>query len=404
MCKTLFVIVCCRPAYRGLHYNAKKLKERFQAIAVEIKKESYDIVGLQEVWYKGDYRYLQAQLAGVLPHHYYFYNNVVGSGLCVFSKYPIVYVRSRSYITHTGVFECFSRNYEGKGEMFAGKGISYCRIRTPQGCIAVYNTHTECEVMHRACQLFEACQFISDTCGEDPAIFLGDFNMRETEFPYPILTGAMGFVDSFAGETTPTVNCVSNVFARKVNPPKRIDYILFSNNGSDTCGLKLLRRCLALSGKIPQENFNFSDHEGIEGTFSLTSYTGKGGFDRHPPIRKSFLGQGLKEEARLNYKACLRSMYDFVKSEKENVGMPLLVKTPAVSYSIWVLFAILMLSTIFVNLGNFPLVVFLATLSGFGICLVISGMLFDMKRQHTFANVLQEMESLMTAVDDSCDS
>ena len=56
------------------------------------------------------------------------------------------------------------------------------------------------------------------------------------------------------------------------------------------------------------------------------------------------------------------------------------------------------------SLGNFPLVVFLATLSGFGICLVISGMLFDMKRQHTFANVLQEMESLMTAVDDSCDS
>lgn len=68
-------------------------------------------------------------------------SGVVGSGLCLFSKFPITYVRSHPYTIHTGVFESFDRKYPGAGELFAGKGIACCRLKTPIGHIKVYNTH-----------------------------------------------------------------------------------------------------------------------------------------------------------------------------------------------------------------------------------------------------------------------
>ena len=74
-------------------------------------------------------------------------SGVVGSGLCLFSKFPITYVRSHPYTVHTGVFESFNRRYPGQGEVFAGKGIACCRLKTPIGHVKVYNTHVG--VLHR---------------------------------------------------------------------------------------------------------------------------------------------------------------------------------------------------------------------------------------------------------------
>ena len=62
-------------------------------------------------------------------------SSFLGSGLCVFSKYPIA-----SVITHqfrvTGSIRVIH-----DGELFAGKGVLCCKIETPQGTVAVFNTH-----------------------------------------------------------------------------------------------------------------------------------------------------------------------------------------------------------------------------------------------------------------------
>ena len=60
-------------------------------------------------------------------------------------------MRSLSYTIHTGVFESLNRKYPGQGEVFAGKGIACCRVKTPVGHVKVYNTHVslvrECDTV-----------------------------------------------------------------------------------------------------------------------------------------------------------------------------------------------------------------------------------------------------------------
>ena len=63
------------------------------------------------------------------------FSGVIGSGLCLFSRYPIIAVFSHEFNTSGGVWG-FS-----DGEVFGGKGIIGCRIQTPLGTLAVFNTH-----------------------------------------------------------------------------------------------------------------------------------------------------------------------------------------------------------------------------------------------------------------------
>ena len=62
-------------------------------------------------------------------------SGVVGNGLCVFSRFPIVAVYTHQFSVSGGVYEV------SDGEMLAGKGIMCCRIQTPEGQITFFNTH-----------------------------------------------------------------------------------------------------------------------------------------------------------------------------------------------------------------------------------------------------------------------
>lgn len=149
---------------------------------------------------------------------------------------------------------------------------------------------TEVERMHHACQLFQACQFIADTCGEDPAIFCGDFNMKDHETPYLVITDTLGFTDSFAGDGRPTCHHPHNIY--RSDTPRRIDYIFFSSNGKKDMNVRCVGRDLALSGTVPGQEFNYSDHEGLESVVEIehsdpSSRAGKGCLS----IAKRFVGE-----------------------------------------------------------------------------------------------------------------
>ena len=66
-----------------------------------------------------------------------FTSGIIGSGLCIFSRYPIMNVFHHEYrVTHT------LKNFSD-GEKFAKKGVLAARIELPLslGFITVFNTH-----------------------------------------------------------------------------------------------------------------------------------------------------------------------------------------------------------------------------------------------------------------------
>ena len=130
------------------------------------------------------------------------------------------------------------------------------------GCfLPCFLLQTEVDRMHHTCQLFQAFQFIAETCGEDPVIFCGDFNMKDHETAYSLITDTLSFTDSFAGHEYPTCHHPDNIYRN--NTPRRIDYIFLSGNGRRDLRVECVGRELALSGFVPGQGFNYSDHEGL---------------------------------------------------------------------------------------------------------------------------------------------
>ncbi len=79
-----------------------------------------------------------AQYLVIIVHSYAptcTHRGIIGSGLCVFSRYPIAFVCAHRFTVNGSVTEIKD------GEIFAGKSIMLCRIHTSAGDIAFYNTH-----------------------------------------------------------------------------------------------------------------------------------------------------------------------------------------------------------------------------------------------------------------------
>ena len=68
-----------------------------------------------------------------LPFHPH--SGIVGSGLCVFSRHPIMAAHVHQFSLTGGVRDI------ADGEVFAGKGILLTRLKTSMGAVAFYNTH-----------------------------------------------------------------------------------------------------------------------------------------------------------------------------------------------------------------------------------------------------------------------
>lgn len=67
------------------------------------------------------------------------FSGVIGSGLCIFSRYQITRSYFHQFMASGGVFDLLT------GELLAAKGIGMCRICLPNNCfISVYNSHVCC--------------------------------------------------------------------------------------------------------------------------------------------------------------------------------------------------------------------------------------------------------------------
>jgi len=124
--------------HRGLKFVSKDRQDRLTAIGRYLADASrgYDIVGLQEVWVYDDYLRIKELVQETLPYTKHWRSGVLGSGLVVLSKYPIVSTMIKRFALNGDPFKFFH------GDWYVGKCCVSATIVHPTcGEIEVFNTH-----------------------------------------------------------------------------------------------------------------------------------------------------------------------------------------------------------------------------------------------------------------------
>lgn len=255
--------------------------ERMRAIAEELSKGEYDIVILQEIWAQDDYEKLCARILSALPYTHYFHSGNFGCGICIFSKYMILETFHFRYTLNGYAHKIFH------GDWFCGKSICLAKIQIGDLLANVYGTHLHAQYhepdnyeAHRIAQSFEMSQFIRNTSEScDLVIVGGDFNFRPDQLGYNIIRYNGNLYDSWIerkekpddvmAETTSDRpdNSFTPAFAKVLYPKGiRIDYLMYRpNSGVDV----VCETCYLTMRKVPGQDYNYSDHEGVAAVFTV---------------------------------------------------------------------------------------------------------------------------------------
>ncbi|XP_058953535.2 putative neutral sphingomyelinase [Pocillopora verrucosa] len=270
----------------GIPHVSKMWEERKVLIAEELAKGHHDVVTLQEIWSRSDYELISQIVNEVLPYSHYFYSGVIGSGVCVFSRYPIIDAYFYRYSLNGYMYKITHADW------FGGKGVGYCLIDHPKQLIHFFATHTHAEynesgeyAPHRAVQAYQLSQFVHHlTKPSDAVLVCGDMNCEPSQLFYRIIKDVTGLIDAWDKHGTIKPGCYgntsdvsSNTFSgdrsdatvsQEGGPEdgKRIDYIFYqSSQRSLEC-----THCEVTMGHVPGKTFSFSDHEGVAASFVVT--------------------------------------------------------------------------------------------------------------------------------------
>ncbi|NWW27927.1 NSMA phosphodiesterase, partial [Falcunculus frontatus] len=262
----------------AIRYLSKRRQERVRLIGDTLCREGFDLVLLQEVWSEQDYSDLRVKLAGCYPFSHYFRSGVIGSGLCVFSRFPIL---------DTLLYQYSLNGYPymlQHGDWFCGKsvgvsvGVTAPLLSLSLQLHAEYCREKDAYLPHRLVQAWELAQFIRHTSKAADVVLLGgDLNMHPEDVGIRLLRGWAGLQDAFAeathfegcknGCTLVPDNCFTDKSELLPFPLGiRIDYILYKAISSFTVKCEELKTTTgpALGTDIP-----FSDHEAVMATLHI---------------------------------------------------------------------------------------------------------------------------------------
>lgn len=264
---------------------AKNVSERISAICDLLLIKDYDCVCLQEVWTKSQYEGIKQNLINVLPYSHYFFSGAFGSGICIFSKYPIEDVFFHQWKLN-GYFHKINH-----ADWFGGKGIGVCKIIINNYVINVYTAHLHAEYnpdndeykVHRLLQAFDTAQLIRFTSKKaDLVVLAGDLNTEPNSLAYEMMCTLPGLVDAYKtahpgcnedniGQTCETLtnSYTSQKNIKAQNPGQRIDYILY-HEGTEL-KVKLKKCLLPLPPCVPDKSFSYSDHEALTATLQISA-------------------------------------------------------------------------------------------------------------------------------------
>jgi endonuclease/exonuclease/phosphatase family metal-dependent hydrolase len=245
---------------------AEHVSERMAAIGRRIRELDADVVSLQEVWTPGAREALiAAGLAAGMRHSWHNEASLGGSGLLVLSRLPIDSSRFERYSLR-GLPE------EIGGDFYGGKGFVRVLIETPDGPIALLNTHLHARYAKRVRHEYRGLrtgQIVQLAIGtlelEIPVIATGDFNFNEHDSGHRVLTGLTGLRDVAAesDERQPTV-CRQNAYRRgRSTPDKRIDYVFTRNGSVRRMQTRWIKRVFDEPLEINGSPASYSDHAGL---------------------------------------------------------------------------------------------------------------------------------------------
>ncbi|XP_026491372.2 putative neutral sphingomyelinase [Vanessa tameamea] len=308
----------------GIPIVSKDRKKRIEAIAEYLLKSSHNIVCLQEIWSENDYLYLKDRLHSYLPYSYYFYSGVLGSGLCVFSKWIIQDVFFHQWPLNGYIHKIHH------GDWFGGKGVGLCRIQCNNRLVNVYCTHLHAEyneddiyLAHRVLQAYSTAEFVSlTTPPADVSILAGDLNTAPGDLSFRLITQVPALIDPCGFESiinknieklSGTCDNINNSYSDpklvKVCPEgKRIDHILFHVNRS--LEAEIVNFGNPLADRVPGEQFSYSDHNAVSLELKLTPSNNK---SKHRQTSEEERFQDTIEEA---IKVCKEATVTIAKSRK----------------------------------------------------------------------------------------
>jgi endonuclease/exonuclease/phosphatase family metal-dependent hydrolase len=253
---------------------AQDRAERMKAIGEQITALDPDIVALQEAFMPEDRDRILAYLApGKWPYSHYFTSGIVGSGVMIISRYPVVDATFHRYRLGGRPERVWEADY------YAGKGIGLVRLTTPAGLLDVYATHALAQyspdtsdeyAAHRATNMYEAARFVVAQSAGNPVLLCGDLNTRPDQPGYRLVTVLGGLIDCFAqanpGDPGITYS-PTNPYADN-EPAQRIDYI-FARHGTNL-GFNIRTVKVALNDKPAGNARAYSDHYGVLAELELT--------------------------------------------------------------------------------------------------------------------------------------
>lgn len=256
----------------GLPYFSRDRAWRVQNISAAISRDTYDIIGLQELWLPKDLRpVLQGAHAAGMPYHHHYYSDRIGSGLVLLSRYPIISVDFRRFRL-SGSAETLYH-----GDYIAGKGIGFAQIKTPTSVIDVYLLHAIAQYHadiediyrpHRLSQLYEAARFINAHSNGHPVIIIGDFNTRPDQFGYQAFSTLTATTDCYAA-LNPGASCVThdpdNPYLSSQSPSRCLDYVFVRRGESISLvpkSAKIIFKSLTDLSRN-RSGAGYSDHYGV---------------------------------------------------------------------------------------------------------------------------------------------
>jgi sphingomyelin phosphodiesterase 2 len=188
----------------GLRFVSQHRLARITAIAERIltAAPAYDIVALQELWLKSDHVLVAAAVASVLPHSTVFYSGAFGSGLSLFSRFPIEQAQMHPFALAGDPIDVLG------GDWFVGKGVAAATVVHPiLGHIEILTSHmfarggetgTVLQQAHRLVGAWEYAQLIRRAAQLGRYVIVaGDFNAVDGSAPLEFIRAHANVQDAW---------------------------------------------------------------------------------------------------------------------------------------------------------------------------------------------------------------
>ncbi|RGB31621.1 Endonuclease/exonuclease/phosphatase [Rhizophagus diaphanus] len=416
----------------GLKYISKKVDQRMEAIADNLAHSDYEIVCLQEVWVYKNFEGIKSKAKKRFPYARFYNSGVFGTGLVILSRYPIVDVSFYPYRLN-GMPIKFTH-----GDWYVSKGVASAVVDHPvAGLIEVFNTHThagygskknDAYLGHRVSQGWEISNLLKSSASRGRnVIAMGDFNSDPETLVHKLITTHGQMTDAWQSQHPSTPASISttsinhntsttfdpnNAIIQKgytSNSPlntwskrsvkqavrdryagQRIDFVFYRKTSRFWCsGSRVV-----FTEKIPEFGVSYSDHFGVEATFTLV------GRDKNAVIPLSVWELGAYEHLHELDTRTLKDIGDLFKKDLNRSQASSHIHLFFFYLSLLVIIGLIVLEVLF-STGviltylwvNIIIIVAIAPITAFGTIMGLHGFLFGNVEQSALNQFIQEVQS-----------